>query len=152
MIPKIIHFCWMSGDPYPPQIQRCINSWKKVLPEYEIWLWDVKRFDINSSIWVKQAYDAKKYAFCADYLRLYALYNYGGIYLDSDVEVIKSFDDLLHLPYFIGYESKKYLEAAVIGSEKQNLFLFKILQYYTNRSFRLSSGEQDLLILPKIMM
>lgn len=152
MIPKIIHFCWMSGDPYPPQIQRCINSWKKVLPEYEIWLWDVKRFDINSSIWVKQAYDAKKYAFCADYLRLYVLYNYGGIYLDSDVEVIKSFDDLLHLPYFIGYESKKYLEAAVIGSEKQNLFLFKILQYYTNRSFRLSSGEQDLLILPKIMM
>lgn len=83
---------------------------------------------------------------------MYALYNYGGIYLDSDVEVIKSFDDLLHLPYFIGYESKKYLEAAVIGSEKQNLFLFKILQYYTNRSFRLSSGEQDLLILPKIMM
>ena len=90
MIPKIIHFCWMSGDAYPEKIKKCIESWKQKLPDYEIWLWDTNRFDINQSIWVKEAFEAKRYAFCADYIRCYALYNYGGVYLDSDVEVLKS--------------------------------------------------------------
>ena len=75
MIPKIIHFCWMSGDPYPADIQKCIDSWKRLLPDYEIRLWNAKNFDINKSVWVKEAFEAKKYAFCADYIRLYALYN-----------------------------------------------------------------------------
>ena len=95
MIPKIIHYCWLSGDSFPEKISYCINSWKKVLPDYELMLWDLNRFDLNKSAWVKQAYQEKKYAFAADYIRLYAVYNYGGIYLDSDVEVIKRFDDLL---------------------------------------------------------
>lgn len=99
MIPKIIHLCWLSGDPYPPKIQKCLESWKKFLPEYEVMLWDGNRFDLNSSSWVAQAF-AKKYAFAADYIRMYALYHYGGIYLDSDVEVLKSFDELLTLPLF----------------------------------------------------
>lgn len=118
MIPKIIHYCWMSGDSYPSNIQKCINSWHKYLPDYEIWLWDSNRFDIESSMWVKEAYEMKKYAFCADYIRLYALYNYGGIYLDSDVEVLKSYNELLDLPYFMGLESKGIIEAATIGAEK----------------------------------
>ena len=88
MIPKIIHFCWMSGDPYPEKIQKCIDSWKKILPDYEFWLWDSNRFDMESSVWVKEAFAARKYAFCADYIRCFALYTYGGIYLDSDVEVL----------------------------------------------------------------
>ena len=100
MISKVIHLCWLSGDPYPEKIKKCIDSWKRVLSDYEIILWDTKRFDLDSSIWVKQAFEAKKYAFAADYIRFYALYHYGGIYMDSDVEVLKSFDDLLHLPYF----------------------------------------------------
>ena len=85
MIPKIIHWCWLSGDPYPPKIQACLDTWKKVLPDYEIILWDTNRFDVNSTPWTKQAFEVKKYPFVADYIRLYAIYNYGGIYLDSDV-------------------------------------------------------------------
>lgn len=74
MIPKIIHFCWMSGDAYPEKFKKCIESWKLKLPDYEIWLWDTNRFDINQSIWVKEAFEAKRYAFCSDYIRCYALY------------------------------------------------------------------------------
>ena len=103
-MPKIIHYCWLSGEPYPELVQRCMQSWKEKLPDYEFMLWDMNRFDIHSVPWVEQACAAKKWAFAADYIRLYALYNYGGIYLDSDVEVLKSFDDLLELPYFFGRE------------------------------------------------
>ena len=85
MIPKIIHYCWLSNDPYPAKIQHCINSWKKKLPGYEIKLWNLQNFPLEKSEWVKQAFEAKKYAFAADYIRCYALYTYGGIYLDSDV-------------------------------------------------------------------
>lgn len=152
MIPKIIHFCWMSGDPYPPKIKQCIDSWKRVLPDYEIWLWDTTRFDINSSVWVKEAFEHKKYAFCADYIRLYALYNYGGIYLDSDVEVLKSFNDLLSLPYFWGYESKGIIEAATIGSEKGNPIIGRLLDHYKDRHFIKSDGEPDIVIMPEIIM
>ena len=113
MIPKIIHLCWLSGDPYPTEIKKCLDTWKKYLPNYEIWVWDTKRFDINSTIWTKQAFEANKYAFAADYIRLFALYNYGGIYLDSDVLVYKSFDPLLNLPYFIGHDQICAFEAAV---------------------------------------
>lgn len=151
MIPKIIHFCWMSGDPYPKKIQKCIDSWHRCLPDYEIVLWDSKRFDVNSSIWVKEAYEHKKYAFCADYIRLYALYNYGGIYLDSDVEVLKSYDELLHLPYFIGLESSGHIEAATIGAEKHNEFLGKVLEYYQNRHFVKPDGSLDIMIMPKVI-
>lgn len=152
MIPKIIHYCWLSRDPYPEKIQKCINSWKKCLPDYEIWLWDFNRFDINSSIWVKEAFENKKYAFAADYIRFFALYNYGGIYLDSDVEVLKSYDDLLHLPYFLGYEYSGCIEAATMGSEKGNILFKKMLEYYNNRHFVKENGEQDIVIVPQILM
>ena len=84
-IPKIIHYCWLSGDPYPELVQFCMQSWKEKLPDYDFVLWDKSHFDIHSVPWVEQACSAKKWAFAADYIRLYALYNYGGIYLDSDV-------------------------------------------------------------------
>ena len=130
MIPKIIHYCWLSNDPIPTNLQKYMKSWEKYLPDYEFWLWDFNRFDINSSIWVKEAFEAKKYAFAADYIRCYALYNYGGIYLDMDVEVLKSFNDLLHLPYFLCQEEKAPIEAAVIGSEKHNKLFEKMQEYY----------------------
>lgn len=152
MIPKIIHFCWMSGDEYPELIQKCIDSWKQKLPDYKIILWSPKNFDLESSAWVKEAFLAKKYAFCADYIRCFSLYNYGGIYLDSDVEVLKSYDDLLNLPYFIGMESAGYFEAATIGSEKGHPFLKYMLDYYKDRHFYKSDGEPDMIIMPKIMM
>ena len=130
MIPKIIHLCWLSGDPYPTDIQLCLDSWKKHLPDYEIWLWDTKRFDIDSTRWTRQAFDAKKYAFAADYIRLYALYNYGGIYLDSDVLVYKSLDPLLSLPYFVGHDQAGCFEAAVIGCEPGCQWIKDILDSY----------------------
>ena len=96
MIPKIIHYCWLSGDAFPENIRTCFASWKQFLPDYEFRLWDTARFDVHSLPWTKEAFEAKKYAFAADYIRLYALYQFGGIYLDSDVLLYKSFDDLLH--------------------------------------------------------
>lgn len=142
----------MSGDPFPSDIQKCIDSWKRILPDYEIWLWDSKRFDLSTSVWVTEAYDKKKYAFCADYIRMYALFNYGGVYLDSDVEVLRSFNDLLTLPYFIGYESKQYFEAAVIGAEKGNPFIGDVLAYYKDRHFVKENGSLDIQIMPEVMM
>lgn len=151
MIPKQIHLCWLSGDPYPQKIQRCIDSWKKQLPDYEIILWDTKRFDMERVPWVKQAFEAKKYAFAADYIRFYALYHHGGIYLDSDVEVLKSFDTLLELPYFVGAENAGTIEAAVIGAEKGQDWIKQCLDYYQDRNFLKADGSYDIRMLPEIM-
>ena len=79
MIPKIIHFCWLSGEPYPPLIANCLESWKQVLPDYEIMLWDTNRIDVSSNLWLKQSFENRKYAFAADYIRFYALYHFGVI-------------------------------------------------------------------------
>lgn len=95
MIPKKIHYCWLSNEPLPAKLQACVESWKKYLPDYEIVKWDLNKFPLEKNIWVRQAFESKKYAFAADYIRLYALATEGGIYFDSDVEVIKPFDDLL---------------------------------------------------------
>ncbi len=151
MIPKIIHYCWLSNDTYPDNIQKCINSWKKKLPDYKIMLWDLNRSKACTSEWVNEAYSLKRYAFAADYIRFYALYHYGGIYLDSDVEVIRNFDSLLKLPYFIGFDSFGYFEAAVIGCEPQNPWIKECLEYYKNRHFILQDGVLDTQPLPGIM-
>lgn len=136
MIPKKIHFCWLSGDEFPPLIKYCIETWKKVLPDYEIILWDTNRFDINSVPWVKEAFDAKKYAFAADYIRLYAVYTEGGIYLDSDVEMIKSFDDLLDNKSFIGFEAATgTVEAAIFGGESGLEWCKKAMAFYHDKHF-----------------
>lgn len=150
MIPKIIHLCWLSGDEYPETIRKCIETWHRHLPDYEIWLWDTKRFDVNSTLWTKQAFEIRKYAFAADYIRLYALYYYGGIYLDSDVWVYKSFDELLGLPYFIGQCYNRCFEAAVIGAEKGMPWIKHILDYYNDRPFIKPDGSFDEKTLPVI--
>lgn len=157
-IPKIIHYCWLSGDPYPELVQRCMQSWKEKLPDYEFILWNMNRFDIHSVSWVEQACAAKKWAFAADYIRLYALYNYGGIYLDSDVEVLKSFDDLLDRPYFFGrehtpdrIENPGSIEAATMGAEKGLPFLKKVMEYYERHDFVKDDGYMDMTTLPTIL-
>lgn len=152
MIPKIIHYCWLSNDKFPDDIQKCINSWKKNLPDYEFILWDIQRFPLDNSIWVKQAFETKKYAFAADYIRLYAVYNYGGIYLDADVEVLKKFDELLDLPYFIGTEGDGIIEAGVFAAEKNAGWLADCLEYYKAKTFINSDGSFNTMTLPKIMM
>lgn len=157
-IPKVIHFCWLSGDPYPDLVQHCIQSWKDKLPDYEIRLWDRNSFDIHSVPWVEQACEAKKWAFAADYIRLYALYNYGGIYLDSDVEVLKSFNDLLDRPYFFGkehtpdrIENANSIEAATMGCEPGNEFIGKCLDFYKNKEFINRDGTLNTTTLPTIL-
>ena len=97
MIPKIIHYVWVGGKPLTPLAEKCIASWKKYCPDYEIKRWDEKTFDVNQNKYCKQAYECKKWAFASDFVRLYVLYNEGGIYLDSDIEVLKNFDDLLKI-------------------------------------------------------
>ena len=157
-IPKIIHYCWLSGKPYPELVQRCMQSWKEKLSDYEFILWDMNRFDIHSVSWVEQACAAKKWAFAADYIRLYALYNYGGVYLDSDVEVLKPFDGLLDRPYFFGrehtpdrIENQDSIEAATMGTEKGFPFLKKVMGFYEGHEFIDADGNLDTTTLPTIL-
>jgi len=152
MIPKKIHFCWLSGDPFPELIEKCMSTWKEKLPDYEFILWDTNKFKLDDNIWVKQAFETKKYAFAADYIRLYAVYNYGGIYLDTDIEVVKNLDEFLKLPYFIGSEGGGIIEAGVFGAEKKTEWLGDCLDHYSNRSFIKEDGGFDTLTLPRIMM
>lgn len=157
-IPKIIHFCWLSGEKYPSLIEKCIESWHKIMPDYEIICWDKQRFDCESVPFVKEACSVKKWAFAADYIRLYALYNYGGIYLDSDVYAFKRLDKFLDYRVFSGIEYclssasfTCHIEAAIIGAEKANPYIKKCLEYYENRPFILPDGTFDQTICPKIL-
>ena len=94
MVPKIIHYCWFGTKEIPPMEKACMESWKKYLPDYEVKLWNESNFNLTVCKYVQEAYAAKKYAFVSDFCRIYALYEYGGIYFDTDVEVLKSFDIL----------------------------------------------------------
>lgn len=155
MIPKKIHFCWLSGDEYPPLIKHCIETWHQVLPDYEIILWDTQRFNINSVPWVKEAFEARKYAFAADYIRLYAVYSEGGIYLDSDVEMLKTFNDLLDVPSFIGFEAAtESIEAAIFGAEAGCAWCAKAMDFYKEKHFSMDErGGVDLsLTAPNVIM
>lgn len=152
MIPKIIHVTWFGDDPFPPLVIRCMDSWKKCLTDYEIMIWTKDNYDLTVNTWVKEAYAAKKYAFVSDFARFELLYRFGGIYLDSDVEVLKSFDSLLHHKAFAGFMSiPDIVEAEVIGSEKNHPFFKKAIDYYSNRSFILDDGEYDTKKLPEIL-
>ena len=153
MIPKIIHYCWISNDPVPQQFEEYITGWKNKLKEYDFVKWDFSKFDKSSSVWVSEAFNSKKYAFAADYIRLYAIYNYGGIYLDMDIEVIKAFDELLDREYMMAVErpNEPWIEAGCFGAEKGNYFIGKCLEYYKGKHFILSDGSFDQLPLPKVM-
>ncbi len=104
MIPKTIHYCWFGGNPLPPLAQKCIASWKKYLPDYEIKLWDEHNFDVNSIPYTTEAYKAGKYAFVSDYARFWILFHHGGVYFDTDVEVIRPIDDIIEKGPFMGCE------------------------------------------------
>ena len=148
MIPKIIHFCWLSGEPYPPLIEHCINSWREKLPGYQFVLWDKAKADGIASEWVQEAYRNRKYAFAADYIRCYALYHFGGIYLDADVEVLKNMDELLVCKSFLGYDSTGALEAAIIGAEPRCPWIGCALEYYEGRHFVRPDGKFDVRPIP----
>ena len=147
MIPKIIHYCWISKDEKPELIQHCMQTWREKLPNYEFILWDARRIaEEIKNTFVDEAILVKKWAFAADYVRCFAVYKYGGIYLDTDVEVFKSFDDLLNNRMFIGQEARTYnangsvrkvtrLTSHCFGAEPEHPYLKLCLYYYKNRRF-----------------
>lgn len=143
MIPKIIHFCWFSKPDFPPDVRQCIHTWHEKLPDYEIKLWNAENFDVNICPYVKEAFQEKKYAFASDYVRLWVLYHFGGIYLDSDIEVVKAFDDLLDQRAFTGFEAKDSVAAWLLASEKGNPLFKTLMDDYKGRHFIISEGQYD---------
>ena len=146
MIPKVIHYCWFGRGQMPELALKCIESWHKYLPGYTLKLWNEDSFDINAVPYVKEAYEARKFAFVTDYIRLYALYHEGGIYMDTDVEVLKPLDDLLDLPAFSGYESNKFsnFPTGLMASAAGGIWVKEQLDYYTDRHFLLPDGSLDM--------
>lgn len=142
-IPKTIHYCWFGRGPKSELIQKCIKSWEKYLPDYEIKEWNEDNFDININNYVREAYENKKYAFVSDFARLYAIYNEGGIYFDTDLEVIKNMDEFLEHNTFIGFEGNLSSFTAVFGSVKKSKWVKENLNYYKGRNFVLEDGSFD---------
>ena len=137
MIPKIIHYVWVGHNPKSKIIKECIATWKKNLPAYQFIEWNEDNFDMHENKYIEQAYQAKKWAFVSDYIRARAIYEQGGIYLDTDVRVIDDLTPLLKDQAFIGFENKDYLSA-----EKKHPFMQDILDYYQDRSFEFDSHNQ----------
>ena len=142
-IPKVVHYCWFGKKEKPEIVNKCIQSWKSVLKDYELIEWNEENFDINCNTYVKEAYENKKYAFVSDYARVYALYNMGGIYLDTDVEVYKSLDEFLDEESFWGFEEKNYVATSTIGAKKGNRLIKSFLEFYDDKSFTKISESID---------
>jgi hypothetical protein len=180
MIPRKIHYCWLSGEQIPEFLQRCLASWQQVMPDYEIIKWDCSRFDIESNAFAFEAFRARKWAFAADYIRLFALHAEGGIYLDSDVLVSKRFDEFLQWDFFTAVEYYEKivrehgtqrllhpdgssrqpgtpkpgigLQAAVMGGARGHRFLADCLDFYQDLHFTLDGGgHYDKVIAPDIL-
>lgn len=145
MIPKIIHYIWFGGKPFPKKIKKCMDSWKKFLPDYKIMFWNEETFDINSIPFTKQAYENKKWAFVSDYVRVYALEKYGGWYLDTDVEILKPLFPFEDKRIVLGTDSDGAL-TALMGSEKGHPFWSKILDLYANMSFVRPDGSLNIIV------
>lgn len=146
MIPKIIHYCWFGDNSLPASAQKCITSWKKFFPDYEIKEWNESNFDVNCCAYVKEAYKAKKWAFVSDYARFWILYREGGIYFDTDVEVIRTFDDIIESGPFMGceisFDGSIGINPGLGLGVAPNLPLFKeILDYYKTLRFVKENGE-----------
>lgn len=144
MIPKKIHYCWFGGNPLPETAKKYMNTWKRYCPDYEIIEWNEKNFDITQNQYCLEAYKAKKWAFVSDYARLKVLYEYGGIYMDTDVEVVKPFDDLLKYNLFVGLEAEDRIQTGIFGAEIKNEFIKILLNDYQNRHFICGKNKYDL--------
>jgi len=144
MIPKKIHYCWFGGNPLPELAKKCIESWKKYCPDYEIIEWNETNFDINYCAYVKEAYEAKKWAFVSDVARLYALVKEGGIYMDTDVEVLKPLDEFLTLEAFSGFESVDRIPTGLMAAQKGSALFQELLQEYETARFLQEDGSFDL--------
>lgn len=146
MIPKVIHYCWFGGKRKQKLIRDCIKSWKLYLPDYEIIEWNEKNSDLTHQF-VNEAYRLKKWAFVADYIRLKVLYEYGGIYLDTDMLVLKTLNNLLEDKCFFGAEDKDFISCGIIGAEKKNNIIFDFLIQYDSIKI-LNNQKWDLIAMP----
>ena len=144
MIPKIIHYCWFGGNPLPKLAQKCIESWKKYCPDYEIKEWNESNFDLNYNDYVREAYEAKKWAFITDVVRLKVMVDEGGIYMDTDVEVLKSLDELLEYNAVSGFENDTQFPTGLMACEKGNPMFKEFLEDYEGAHFILEDGSFDL--------
>lgn len=176
MIPKILHYCWLSDEPIPAKLQNYIDGWKKVMPDYELKKWDKNKFDIHSVKWVEEAYSKEKWAFASDYIRAYALYTDGGFYLDSDVKVLNKFDEFLNSGFITSIEYDHAvkeemqacldscfhrkeevdfvtglgIQAAIMGAEKGHPFMGEIKSFYETRNFINKDGTLNQTAAPLI--
>lgn len=143
-IPKILHYCWFGGKEKPEIVKKCIETWKKYCPDFVIYEWNENNFNIKCCNYVKESYELKKWAFVSDYARHFILNDKGGVYLDTDVELIKSLDDLLTLEAFCGFESDTMINSGLIfGCKKNNWLCEEMLESYSKDSF-LIDGELNL--------
>ena len=147
MIPKKIHYCWFGKAKKPTLAIKCIKSWKKFCPDYEIIEWNENNFDVSQTTYTKMCYEQKKYAFLSDYVRLLVVEKYGGIYFDTDVEVCRSFDGLLGYKAFFGFENKDYVATGLgFGAEPNNEIVKQMIKEYDI----LLDGEHDTVVCPKL--
>lgn len=146
MIPKIIHYCWFGRGKMPELALKCIASWHKYLPEYEYKLWNEDTFDINSVPYVKEAYEARKFAFITDYIRLWALNKFGGVYMDTDVEILRPLDEFMKLSAFTGYEASSSMApvTGLMASAANGVWVKEQLAYYDGRHFKNPDGTLDM--------
>ena len=148
-IPKMIHYCWFGRNPLPELALKCIASWRRCLPDYEIVEWNEDNFDVNMVLYTQQAYSAKKYAFVSDYARFWILYNYGGLYFDTDVEVIGSMDDIIARGPFMGVEVESASEPPLVcpglglGVTPGHPLYKEMLDYYQTLSFHDADGKPN---------
>jgi hypothetical protein len=145
MINKVIHYCWFGNNELSSEAKKCIESWKKYCPDYKIIEWNERNFNINICNYVRQAYQNKKWAFVSDYARFWIIYNYGGIYFDTDVELIKPLDNLINEDSFMGCEKIGQCAPGLgIGANKGNLLYKEVLDYYNSHDFVKPDGSLDL--------
>jgi len=147
-IPKILHFCWFSEEEYPALVKKCMESWVRNCPDFKIVKWNLENFDVNMARYSSEAYSAGKFTFLSDFVRLYALYEFGGVYADSDVEILKPLDRFLSHGGFIGFESLDALNPAFWGCEPKHPIVGKLLEVYSSRAFLLEDGSLDLTPMP----
>lgn len=143
-IPKKIHYCWFGGNPLSKLAKKCIKSWKKYCPDYEIIEWNESNFNVNMNDYVKKAYAAKKWAFVSDVARLYALIQQGGIYMDTDMELLKPLDELLTTDGFAGFDSVPYVSAGILAAKQGHVIFEEILREYDHVHFYKEDGTLDL--------
>lgn len=150
-IPKVIHYCWFGNNEKPEIIKKCIETWKINMPEYTIQEWNESNFDIEKFKFARDAYKSKKWAFVSDYCRLWVLYNYGGIYLDTDMEVLKNLSIFMENKSFTGVEDGQNIAFGIWGCEKGDSFIKEVLEYYDDVNFDDYKSDLFQIAIPKII-